>query len=146
MHPELVEGALCSLSLSKGPERVARLKRTHADLFEALRQLRGHMGEPFDRLRGHMDESSGGIWMSPSTSSGGGGRWRGGGRGAGEVLFDDDLAGVEVLTGVHGGEEAVDHVDAGGGDVLLEPLGVFGAHRVVVGKGARHVDESLLNG
>ena len=47
-------------------------------------------------------------------------------------LFRDDLAWVEIPTGVHGGEESVDHVHARSGDVLLQPRGMLGADGVVV--------------
>jgi hypothetical protein len=47
-------------------------------------------------------------------------------------LLRDDLARVEIPTGVHGGEESVDHVHARSGDVLLQPRCMLGADGVVV--------------
>ena len=47
-------------------------------------------------------------------------------------LLRDDLARVEIPTGVHGGEESVDHVHARSGDVLFQPRCMLGADGVVV--------------
>ena len=57
------------------------------------------------------------------------------------LLLRDDLAGIEILTGIHGGEQAIDHVYAWGRDVLFEPRGVFSADCVVVRERATAIHE-----
>ena len=57
------------------------------------------------------------------------------------ALLRDDLAGIEVLTGIHGGEQAIDHVHARGRDVLFEPRGVLSADSVVVRQRATAIHE-----
>ena len=47
-------------------------------------------------------------------------------------LLQDDLAGVEVPAGIHGGEQPIDHVHARRRDVLLQPGGMLSADCVVV--------------
>ena len=51
-------------------------------------------------------------------------------------LLRDDLARVEVPTGVHRCEQSVDHVYARSGDVLLQPRGMLGPDGVMVRQGA----------
>ena len=57
----------------------------------------------------------------------------------------DDLAGIEVAIGIHGAEEPFDHVHTWRGDVLLQPRGMLGAHRMVMRECATRVDEGLLD-
>jgi hypothetical protein len=55
------------------------------------------------------------------------------------------LPGVEIPTGVHGGEQSVDRVDAWRRDVLLQPGRVLGADSVMVRQRTARVDERLLD-
>src|SRR5688500_8441078 len=61
-------------------------------------------------------------------------------------LLRVDIAWVEVPTRIHSGEQAVDHVDAGRRDVLLQPGGMFGADGVMMRQRAAAVHERLLDG
>ena len=47
-------------------------------------------------------------------------------------LLRDDLARVEVLAGIHGGEQPIDHVHAGSRNVLLQPCGMLSADCVMM--------------
>ncbi len=68
---------------------------------------------------------------------------RGQGRGPRE---SEDLAGVEAVVGVGAVEQGTEHLGAGGGDVLLQPLGVLGPDGVMVRERGAVVDERLLDG
>ena len=61
------------------------------------------------------------------------------------MIRADDLPGVQVLPGVGPVEQRLEHRHARSGDVLLEPLSVLGADRVVMRERRAVVDERLLN-